>query len=71
METTTWKRGSPGGWSSVAKRQGGDAARLDIRPPAERPINLRTQSIRQTADWRWLTQGGEGDLEPTRHMDSI
>lgn len=55
----------------MAKRQGGDAARLDIRPPAERPINLRTQSIRQTADWRWLTQGGEGDLEPTRHMDSI
>lgn len=29
---------------------GGAAARVDARPPAECPINLRMQSIRQTAD---------------------
>lgn len=27
-----------------------DAALVDIHPPAECPINLRMQSIRQTAD---------------------
>lgn len=50
VETTTWKRGSPGEWSSVGEAAGGDAAWLDIHPPAECPINLRMQSIRQAAD---------------------
>lgn len=29
---------------------GGDAGRLDIHPPAECPINLRMQSVRQAVD---------------------
>lgn len=46
---------------------GGGAARVDIHPPAECPINLWMQSIRQTADWWCLTQEAKEILSPLKH----
>lgn len=45
METTAWKRGSPGEWRLGGEAAGGDAPRVQIHPPAECPVNLQMQSV--------------------------